>query len=339
MAYNKHAFIYGQVLAPQDLTDMDNQIAKDAQTVDELVEFKNNIDGKISAALQRLTYISDGDVVVIRDGDTEINQFRIPNSFSSSYVACEGVSLDIHEVSITDITDATVVATKTPSDSTNILRFKSNDTTVCNVTSLGKITGVGLGKATVSVMCGDKEDTCTVKVSKNYIDTLLTGPRHGFFGYNNGGSDPNMCYVWGSSGNDCVVSNLQSPMEIKPGQRLKVTLNTREVCTFRDIVVFGHIDTAPSFKFEINPNGETSRVRNARLVAQSGEWGGNVQNSSGQWVPDGVTEYVYENRGSETLYACVGVQGYNETQNAQMTDERINYLIDNNIISMLVEPM
>lgn len=339
MAYNKHAFTYGQILAPEDLTDMDKQIAQDAENVEDLLKFKNNIDAKISAALQRLTYISDGDVVVIRDGDTEINQFRIPNSFSSTYVACEGISLNKHELSITDKTDTTVVATKTPSDSTNILRFKSSDTTVCNVTSLGKITGVGLGKATVTAMCGDKEDSCTVKVSKNYIDTLLTGPRTGFFGYNNGGNDPNMCYVWGIAGNDCIVSNLQSPMEIKPGQRLKVTINTREVCTFRDVVVFGHIESAPAFIFDINPNGESSRVRNARLVAQSGEWGGNVQNSSGQWVPDDVNEYVYENRGSETLYACVGVQGYNETQNATMTDERIHYLIDNNIISLLVEPI
>lgn len=44
-----------------------------------------------------------------------------------------------------------IVPALTPADSTDILRFRSSDTTVCKVNTAGKVTGIAPGKATITV--------------------------------------------------------------------------------------------------------------------------------------------------------------------------------------------
>ena len=78
-------------------------------------------------------------------------------------ISCTGITLDATEVTLTEIGAARMIyATPAPADTTDTLGFKSSDESVVTVTDTGKIVAVGPGEASVTVICGDIQVSCTV---------------------------------------------------------------------------------------------------------------------------------------------------------------------------------
>jgi len=90
--------------------------------------------------------------------------------------SCAGIRLEQSSYAL-DLsgTSATLVkATVTPSDTTDIITWKSSDTSVVNVTTTGLITAQGIGTATLTATCGNRTATCTVTVIASCTSVSLS---------------------------------------------------------------------------------------------------------------------------------------------------------------------
>ena len=76
-----------------------------------------------------------------------------------------GITLNKDELTLTAGKTETLVATVTPSDSTDTVTWESNKTDIATVDSTGKVTAVAPGEAIITAKAGEKTATCTVKVS------------------------------------------------------------------------------------------------------------------------------------------------------------------------------
>lgn len=78
-------------------------------------------------------------------------------------VPCTGITLDESTKSVTSMTDFTLVATPTPSNTTDSVVWTTSDSDVVTVAS-GVATPVGLGTATITATCGSYSATCVVTI-------------------------------------------------------------------------------------------------------------------------------------------------------------------------------
>lgn len=78
-------------------------------------------------------------------------------------VPCTGISLDQSTKSLTSLTAFSLVATATPSNTTDTISWTSSDTDVATVAS-GVVTPVGLGTATITATCGSFSATCALTI-------------------------------------------------------------------------------------------------------------------------------------------------------------------------------
>ena len=91
-------------------------------------------------------------------------------------VACTGVSLNKTLLNFSSLgSSQTLTATKSPSNSTDTVSWSTSNANVATVSN-GKITSVGDGSCTITVKCGSKSATCSVKVSSkvNYATMVLS---------------------------------------------------------------------------------------------------------------------------------------------------------------------
>lgn len=82
----------------------------------------------------------------------------------SEPVPCTGLSVSPTTVSFTTL-NATqqLTVTKTPTNTTDTVSYTSSNESVATVSSSGLITCVGVGSATITVMCGEQSATCAVE--------------------------------------------------------------------------------------------------------------------------------------------------------------------------------
>lgn len=76
-------------------------------------------------------------------------------------IECEGISLDRNEVTITEQTR--LVATVTPSNTTDWIAWESSNTSVATVDN-GVVTPKGIGECTITVTCGNYSAECSITV-------------------------------------------------------------------------------------------------------------------------------------------------------------------------------
>lgn len=78
-------------------------------------------------------------------------------------IPCTGLSVSPTTVSFTAL-NATqqLTVTKTPADTTDTVSYASSNENVATVSSSGLVTCVGVGSATITVMCGTQSATCAV---------------------------------------------------------------------------------------------------------------------------------------------------------------------------------
>ena len=87
-------------------------------------------------------------------------------------VPCTGITLDYQTLSVNYGATGTLVATASPSDTTDEITWGSSDTSVATVAD-GVVTAVGLGTATITASCGSYSATCTVTVAAVMSGTNL----------------------------------------------------------------------------------------------------------------------------------------------------------------------
>ncbi len=78
-------------------------------------------------------------------------------------IPCEDITLSETVISFDELGSAWLLnVTLTPFDTTDEVIYKTEDPTVADVTSEGRITAIGAGQTTITVRCGEVEKTCTV---------------------------------------------------------------------------------------------------------------------------------------------------------------------------------
>lgn len=82
----------------------------------------------------------------------------------SESIPCTGLSVSQTTVSFIAL-NATqqLTVTKTPADTTDTVSYASSNESVATVSSSGLVTCVGVGSATITVMCGEQSVTCLVE--------------------------------------------------------------------------------------------------------------------------------------------------------------------------------
>ncbi len=87
-------------------------------------------------------------------------------------VACTGITLDKTELVFNGEDSQTIVATVTPSDTTDAVIWNSNNTEVATVEN-GIVSAVGNGSAVITATCGNQSASCDVSVSGFMIEPVL----------------------------------------------------------------------------------------------------------------------------------------------------------------------
>jgi uncharacterized protein YjdB len=91
---------------------------------------------------------------------------QIVNEMNSK-VDCTNISLDKQTITFSSLMAThTLAAQVTPTDTTDIISWKSNNTSVAVVDNNGKITSVGDGSCIITVTCGNCTAVCTVTVAE-----------------------------------------------------------------------------------------------------------------------------------------------------------------------------
>lgn len=330
MAYNKHNFTIGQALRASDMNEIDTQVKKNADDIENLKVNGGGSSG--SAALENLTLEADSGMIYLMNNGVEISAVAIPDAGINGYVAAEGLSIDKTSLRVGVNKTEQLTGTATPSDSTQRVRYKANDALIASVDSHGVVTGKKIGSTTVDVLCGSHSKNCEVKVYANMISEM--DKVCGYPNFQAVGDTASMNRLYANSENKflCCWPYLSAP--IKPGQKLTVRINQRNIYTIWDVFIIKPRN-AEGFRYTGSwADGTTQSVENATLIEQSGTFGKNVSNGSGGWIPDGINEYVYTNSSSEDVYATVVIQPYNtygitESMKADFqTDGAISIMIE-----------
>ena len=101
--------------------------------------------------------------LIIKDADYSENALT---QVTFDTIPCTGITLDNETLSIvTTGNTGTLVATKTPADTTDSVTWTSSDSNVATVSN-GTVTAVGVGSATITVSCGSHSATCIVTVTE-----------------------------------------------------------------------------------------------------------------------------------------------------------------------------
>ncbi len=82
------------------------------------------------------------------------------------------LTLDKSSLSLSQDETYKLTASYTPSDASSTIFWISSDNSVASVDQSGNVKAIGEGSATITASTGDREDTCTVTVSKKEIATL-----------------------------------------------------------------------------------------------------------------------------------------------------------------------
>lgn len=213
-------------------------------------------------------------------------------------VRCEKIVLSIDTVNIyVGDTYQIPAATLSPSNTTESIRYLSQDTTVCNVSGGGLITGIGLGTAIVEVICGECKWAIRVNVSA-YLPKDI-----GFLGFLSGLSDNNTTFnIWVGSSNrkNYVIPFLTQ--KIKPGQILHIRKNNDYYAMARAYII------KDNYSLSINSSGSYS-FSNVELVQSLGS-------SYSNYSLD------YTNETSSNLCLIISFAFY-ESQDSDITEEQI----------------
>lgn len=88
-------------------------------------------------------------------------------------IICTGISLEQTELIFTDTNTQTLVATVTPSNTTQPIAWSTNNSSIATVTN-GVVTPISSGNCIITARCGEQSATCTVVVNISTMDLVPT---------------------------------------------------------------------------------------------------------------------------------------------------------------------
>lgn len=96
-------------------------------------------------------------------------------------IECTNITLDKSTLTFTTTDSQTLVATKTPSNATNIIVWSIDNNTIASVVN-GVVTPLKNGSCVITATCGSKSATCNVTVSgiSEPIDTKIYGSNYSY---------------------------------------------------------------------------------------------------------------------------------------------------------------
>lgn len=89
-------------------------------------------------------------------------------------IPCTGITLNKSTLTFNGTGQQTIIATVTPTDTTDVLKWASNNQKVATVSN-GIVTVYANGSATITATCGNYSATCTVEVSSISETVAVTG--------------------------------------------------------------------------------------------------------------------------------------------------------------------
>lgn len=86
-------------------------------------------------------------------------------------IPCTGLTLNKSTKAMGKmLSTETLVATPTPSNTTDVISWTSSNETVATVDSSGVVTQVGIGTCTITATCGTQTATCTITATASYTN-------------------------------------------------------------------------------------------------------------------------------------------------------------------------
>lgn len=233
-------------------------------------------------------------------------------------IRCESITLNQTSVtgwvgSLVQITSPTL----SPSDTTDTVRWKSNDVSVANVTSTGAITGISAGYTAVTVMCGDRSGTINATVYQELPKTI------GLLGYGSWDSDGSLYNINYSVTRGYTLAYNEYP--IRPGQTVKIEITDGSRYALYDCGIYTgtpNIVELPQYTV----------VQHQNI---------NRQTDLGSWWDVGTRLWTNTLSENAYLYICVafrgGIDGRSETTDA-VTSEQLATFQNGDGMKIWIEP-
>lgn len=280
-------------LTGADMAEMDAQIAQNEADIMTLYEQVGAVPGQRLTDIRKLKITSDADSIFLYHGTELLASISMPDV--SSIIQCTGLtaSADLSSLIVGGST-ALIQTQRQPSDCNQSVRFLSSDTSVVTVNSLGEVTAVGSGIATITVACGSYSVILTAHASRR---VSLTGNMHVISWISD---NPFMSYAgiqYRNNGDNIYIGNIPYSFEkfrLRPGETCTLRRLDNHVNIINPSVIFKEADGKTLNLVDLLEDFEVYMVDGAAKVAE------NVRTDN--------TLLTYTNNTNENLYLAFAIK-------------------------------
>lgn len=176
--YERQNFTHLAPVAAAALNAMEAELIQDEGRIDGHQAALDALDGDLDTLLGSLRLAQEGGYVTLRRGTELLDAAPLPGT--ADYVPPASLTLAPASLTLVEGATGTLTATVLPAATSLRTRFFSSDPAVAAVDRTGAVTGVSLGRCTVTARCGALLQTAAVRVDR------LLRPRELTFGHAGG---------------------------------------------------------------------------------------------------------------------------------------------------------
>lgn len=176
--YQRQNFTHLSPVTAAALNAMETQITRDEGRLDTQQATLGALDGDLDTLLGGLRLAQEGNYLTLRWGTEMLDAVPIPGM--ADYVPPTSLALSPASLTIVEGATGALTAAVSPADTSLRKRFFSSDPAVATIDRTGTVTGVSLGRCTVTAKCGALLQTAAVQVDR------LLHPKELTFGHSGG---------------------------------------------------------------------------------------------------------------------------------------------------------